>query len=419
MATTEPTYSTRAGSQRVQRHESEYAVKPLSVSEQFRKIGRHKGIFASVLLLCLLLSAIAGMFVKPSYEAKSTVVAYQLPTDPGNPNTIGQRIDIETESSVASSKEVTNAAAAKLNPDNENLGKQIRSNMQVSGHSQTAVMDIFVTNSDPQKAADMANAVAQSYLDVRSQHMQDAIKSASDNAQAQIDASGSDEAKKVLNEKKAQIQVTSTNPGRIVSQASAPSDSQSRGMPIYLAIGAVTGLLLGALAAYLADRGSKKVAYSDRFEEISARKVSVVPANNKAEGMRRVLRRIGAPEGDLAAAGLGGITVYSTDSALSSEVYEELKQVLPAKSTNFATASAFESIESGSSVKRVVDAKTPIVIETAADTDLSKLLLAAEATGALLVVANSSSNHRELKEFFDSADFSESTTVVPVFLNEK
>lgn len=232
----------------------------------------------------------------------------------------------------------------------------------------------------------------------------------------QIAESKSDAARTILQERRAQIAITSTDPGRIISQAAVPSDSQTRGLPIYILIGLVAGALLGAFAAFFADRRDPKVAYPDRLEEVTNRPVSMVSSANQAEGIRRILRRIGAPEGDLAAAGLHGIAIHSNESRLSSIVYEQLKQVLPSKSVNFATSSAFDSIESSSSVRRVIEAKSPLVVETAAKSELSKLLLAAEGTGVLLVVANAESSYKALRDLFDAADFSDSTLVVPVFL---
>lgn len=416
MAKSEPTYSTRLRAANLQRSNAEFAVKPLSLLEQFRKVWRRKRIFFTVLIACTLVAAVGGLFVKPTYEAKSTVVVYQLPSDPNNAATIGQRVDIDTESSVASSKLVSDEAARRVDSSDSRLPSALRSNLQVSGHSQTAIMDIYVTSVNPQKAADLANAVAQSYLDQRSDNIAKLVDEYEKTIDKRIAESSSEAARTILEERKAQIAITSTDPGRLISSAAVPSSAESRGMPIYILIGLVGGALLGAFAAFFADRRDPKIAYPDRFEEAANRPVSMVSADNQAEGIRRILRRIGAPEGDLAAAGLNGIAIHSNESRLSSIVYEQLKQTLPSKSVNFATASAFESIESGSSIKRVIEAKSPLVVETSAKTELSKLLLAAEGTGVLLVIANAESSYKSLRDLFSAADFSEGTIIVPVFL---
>lgn len=416
MAKPEPTYSTRLRAANLQRSNAEFAVKPLSLMEQLRKVWRRKRTFFATLIICTLLAAVVGVFIKPTYEAKATVVVYQLPSDPNNAATIGQRVDINTESSVAASKNVTQEAASRVDSADEDLPSLLRSNLQVSGHSQTAVMDIYVKSTNPQRAADLANAVAQSYLDQRSKNIANLISQYESSIAAQIKATSSQAARTVLEERQAQIIITSTDPGRIISTAAVPSSSESRGLPIYILIGLVAGALLGAFAAYFVDRRDPKVAYPDRLEEVANRPVSMVSAANQAEGIRRVLRRLNAAEGDLAGAGLKGIAIHSNEPRLSSVVYEQLKQVLPAKSVNFATASAFESIAEGSSIKRVVEAKSPLIVETAAKTDLSKLLLAAETTGALLIIASAESSYKALRDLFESADFSENTTVIPVFL---
>lgn len=416
MAKPEPTYSTRLRAANLQRSNAEFAVKPLSLMEQLRKVWRRKRTFFATLIICTLLAAVVGVFIKPTYEAKATVVVYQLPSDPNNAATIGQRVDINTESSVAASKNVTQEAASRVDSADEDLPSLLRSNLQVSGHSQTAVMDIYVKSTNPQRAADLANAVAQSYLDQRSENIANLISQYESSIAAQIKATSSQAARTVLEERQAQIIITSTDPGRIISTAAVPSSSESRGLPIYILIGLVAGALLGAFAAYFVDRRDPKVAYPDRLEEVANRPVSMVSAANQAEGIRRVLRRLNAAEGDLAGAGLKGIAIHSNEPRLSSVVYEQLKQVLPAKSVNFATASAFESIAEGSSIKRVVEAKSPLIVETAAKTDLSKLLLAAETTGALLIIASAESSYKALRDLFESADFSENTTVIPVFL---
>ncbi|QRZ61177.1 YveK family protein [Rothia sp. ZJ932] len=416
MAKPEPTYSTRLRAANLQRANEEFAVKPLSLMEQFRKVKRRLPIFLAAIIACMLLAAALGLFVKPSYEAKTTLVVHQLPADPNNTATVGQRVDIDTESSIAGSKIVTQEAAERVDAGNASLPSDLRANLQVSGHSQTAIMDIYVTDASAQRAADLANAVAQSYLDQRSENIEKLVEGYQATIESQIDATSSQAAKTALEERQAQIAITSVYPGRIISPAAAPTVAETHGTPIYLLIGLVAGSLIGAFAAFFADRRDPKVSYPDRFEEIANRPVSLVSSANQAEGIRRTLRRIGAPEGDLAAGGINGITIHSNEPRLSSIVYEQLKQVLPAKSVNFATASAFEAIESGSSVKRVIAAKAPLVVETSAKTELSKLMLAAEGTGVIFIIASAESSYKALRDLFEAADFEEGTIIVPVFL---
>ena len=69
-----------------------------------------------------------------------------------------------------------------------------------------------------------------------------------------------------LQDRRAQIQLTSTTGGRVMSEAQVPSSSSALG-PVKMGIvGAVAGLLIGAVLAYGRDR-TMRVGYADRLED--------------------------------------------------------------------------------------------------------------------------------------------------------
>ena len=106
------------------------------------------------------------------------------------------------------------------------------------------------------------------------QHADGALKSSVDSTLHQIDEqisalegdNGRAGLLSQLQERRAQIQLTSTTGGRVISEAQVPASSSALG-PVKMAIvGAVAGLLIGAVLAYGRDRTMRHVGYADRLE---------------------------------------------------------------------------------------------------------------------------------------------------------
>ena len=161
------------------------------------------------------------------------------------------------------------------------LTSRLMNSVKVTGTSQTAVLDIEVTRPNGTEAARYANAMANAYLQVRSESLKSSVDSALHQIDEQISGLEGDNNRAALlsqlQDRRAQIQLTSTTGGRVMSEAQVPSSSSALG-PVKMGIvGAVAGLLIGAVLAYGRDRTMRHVGYADRLEVLASPFTSWVP----------------------------------------------------------------------------------------------------------------------------------------------
>ena len=253
------------------------------------------------------------------------------------------KVDIATESRVASSREVAQNAAKSLIANGDTLSEaqltsRLMNSVKVTGTSQTAVLDIEVTRPNGTDAARYANAMANAYLQVRSEALKSSVDSALHQIDEQISALEGDNNRAALlsqlQERRAQIQLTSTTGGRVMSEAQVPSSSSALG-PVKMGIvGAVAGLLIGAVLAYGRDRTMRHVGYADRLEDAGI-PVHELGSTSEANDAFMLLRTIGAPDGDVKSAGASGVVILPGTDRGVEHLYQMLQRVLPTEYARF------------------------------------------------------------------------------------
>ena len=210
--------------------------------------------------------------------------------------------------------------------------------VKVTGTSQTAVLDIEVTRPNGAEPARYANAMANAYLQVRSESLKSSVDSALHQIDEQISALEGDNGRagllSQLQERRAQIQLTSTTGGRVISEAQVPASSSALG-PVKMAIvGAVAGLLIGAVLAYGRDRTMRHVGYADRLEDAGI-PVHELGSSSEANDAFMLLRTIGVPDGDVKSAGASGIVILPGTDRSVENLYQMLQRVLPTEYARF------------------------------------------------------------------------------------
>ena len=180
-------------------------------------------------------------------------------TDPaagGNANSL--KVDISTESRAAGSREVADKAADNLHSEGINndskLTDKLMNSTKVVPTSQTAVLDIEVSDSNAKRSAQYANAIAKAYLEVRQNNLKKTITDSVKKFDAQIkqlededkNNNGNANSAKIsqMRERRNQIQLTSTVGGRVLTEAQPSKKATGLGHRKTALAGVGTGLLL-------------------------------------------------------------------------------------------------------------------------------------------------------------------------------
>ena len=394
----------------------------VTLGSQVRRIFLHPLLILVSVVVFALAGAAYGYVTNGKYTAKAALVVYPMVVDPaGTGSANSAKVDIATESRVASSREVASQAAKTLISEGDTLSEaqltsRLIDSVKVTGTSQTSVLDIEVTRSNADDAARYANAMANAYLQVRS----DALKSSVDSATKQLDeqiASMEGDANRnalvsQLQERRAQIQLTSLAGGRVMSQAQVPSSSKSLG-PVKLGVvGAVAGLLIGLVVAYGRDRTMRHIGYADRLHELGS--------TSEANDAFMLLRTVGAPDGDIKNAGASGVVIMPGTDRGVEHLYQMLQRVLPSDYARFTDyASVREDLTRYTPESMVTRSEAPLVISLSTATPLSTQLRFVQASGLALVPVTAATSLKPVRELFQQLDQLEGVTSLAVFLDRE
>lgn len=343
----------------------------LTLGTVFQRLGRSWRLLLALVLLFGLAGGVYGALTPASYQASSRIQVIQ-------PSAIGEirlpTLDMDTEEALAGSRSVLEQAAQQLPQD----ASQLRSMIEVAGHSNSTILDVTATASDPQQAADIANRVAQAYLGYRKQELTGQLES-----YRQTSSSSS-------NQKE-----LSLSGGKIISQAQAPS-KPSNFSPLQTAfIGAGLGLLLGLPLAYAADRYARRLASPQRLADITASPVALLAEDDQEESLSLLLRQLGLPRGQLAEAGLRGLTVYSPQPELARHLGRLLAHQL--SPTPQLLDTALYSSASPAELAQAIESQQPLIVTAGQGSSLSQALLAADQTGALLLTFDATSSVAQVR----------------------
>jgi len=406
----------------------------VTLGSQVRRIFRHRLLILLSVVIFAVAGAAYGYMTNSKYTSKASLVVYPLVVDPaGTGSANSAKVDIATESRIASSREVAQNAAKSLIANGDTLSEaqltsRLMNSVKVTGTSQTAVLDIEVTRPNGTEAARYANAMANAYLQVRSESLKSSVDSALHQIDEQISALEGDNSRagllSQLQERRAQVQLTSTTGGRVMSEAQVPSSSSALG-PVKMAIvGAVAGLLIGAVLAYGRDRTIRHVGYADRLEdagipvhELGSHELG---SSSEANDAFMLLRTIGAPDGDVKSAGASGIVILPGTERGVEHLYQMLQRVLPTEYARFTDyASVRDALTRHTPESLVEKSETPLVISLSTATPLSTQLRFVQAGGVALVPVTAATSLQQVRELFAQLDQLEGVNALAVFLDRE
>jgi uncharacterized protein involved in exopolysaccharide biosynthesis len=242
------------------------------------------------------LGAVAGLLaasaflslVDKSYTARTVVSMNVIGSSPDRPTDAASRlIDISTETELASSFEVASLASEVL--DGRLSAREIRDNVEVSTVTDATVLVVNFTASNADDARAGADAVAQGYLDYRSAVAEQRIDEAvafievrAEELRRELDALAAElaqqepgsegrlrvetdrsillESLRTLLGQQFELERIDTSAGRVISPAAENYVEETPSRTLVLASGLLGGLLLGAVAAFIANATSRTVS---------------------------------------------------------------------------------------------------------------------------------------------------------------
>jgi capsular polysaccharide biosynthesis protein len=290
-----------------------------------RPLRRHKALIVVCTLLCLAIGGYASKGVHPAYTSSTRVLVLTDITDQGSGNTAGGRtsgtVNLDTEAQLVKSATIADAVKSSLHTSASPAN--LTSRLTVTVPANTPVMDFTFKAATAKTAHDGAAAFATAYLQNRAQVAQDsldrqtaavnkAITAAQKNLRAVTNTiatapGGSAEQgyakqqqtqlNQVITGLNAQLSALTTAPivpGRIISPASAGA-KQNLSRDVVIVSGALLGILLGLIAAFVRDRTGTKVRNRDDLAEASLRTVGENRRKSRTPRRRRAaLAGVGA-----------------------------------------------------------------------------------------------------------------------------
>ena len=374
------------------------AQRPVSLADQLARIFRHP----LPIILCTVLGALLGvgasLMQSPTYESTSTVIAYPLSVDPNAQATNQMTVNVDTEASVAGSKEVAKLAAQNIDSADSDLAAELKNSVKITPHSDTAILDFVASADSPEKAAQYANATAEAYLEVRKVSLEKAVDSNVNQIKENLKSTDDDDAqtKKVLGEKLAQAESTSTNPGRVISQAKAPENASNLDWWKYLMVGAVAGAIIGCAIAAWMDSRKRDIAHADRAEDIIGHDVFKIRSTHEIEDAKRMLLALNLLPSARTSTEEFGAAIYSP----TPEVADELASVLSSATQQSHTMSFSSGATEGRS--DATSAQQPVLVISEPE-ELAESFATAKSLGQCIVAITPHTPMSDLKEIVNLA----------------
>ncbi|WP_062212013.1 lipopolysaccharide biosynthesis protein [Streptomyces sp. NBRC 109706] len=250
---------------------------PDLLRDQFRQLLRYRTLIICGILIGLAGGAWLGLAANESYVATSEVTVRTPTADPFAAAAM-DRVAMGSERRTAVSDIVAERAALALNTS-ESLGR-LKRGLQVTNPPNTEVLRFAYTASDPEVAAQRANAFVAAYLANRQADAEDTIArnvaslegqrepllERRDQLQAELetlveggsayDLAVADLSQVVgriseLNSDISAARALDTSGGRVITEATPPGSPAGPGLPLLLGLGYVVGIGLGLLAAWV------------------------------------------------------------------------------------------------------------------------------------------------------------------------
>lgn len=234
-------------------------------------IRRHYRMILLFIVLGIGIGAALAFLLPKTYTASARVNVNTIVSDPFNPTRAASGLlDVITEEATAGSWVVAKQAAENL--DNGTDVTVLRQNTVVRADSNATTVTISYSTSSESVARAGADAVATAYLEFRQQQADDRKARISDQLNRRIDSlrkvndSASDDTKPLVQDQIAtiesqlnQLALIDTNGGSVLNPAAETNVASEPSKKLFIAAGAVFGLIAGCLLAFLVHRVDRKV----------------------------------------------------------------------------------------------------------------------------------------------------------------
>ncbi len=290
---------------------------------------RRKVVIASTILLGAVVAGLFQQTVRPTFSATTELLL--LPRDPservsespGGPFDLQRYVSAQV--SVLQSRETAQVAAAML------PGVEPEQVLAAVTAKEDAASDIvFVTATDPsaQRAAQIANAVAEGYIATRRESDVQSLRNAAQEIGIQLDAlsvrldelrrqAATQDAAVAADLEAANLQFTSLygrqqdllidstlkrGEARVIEPAIPPLTPDGTSLPVAIALGALLGAMVGLAFAYVRDQFDDRLRSTEEVEQLTGLPVlTEIPVDARLSD-RDVLASDAAPMGAVAEA---------------------------------------------------------------------------------------------------------------------
>lgn len=271
---------------------------PIRLRDLGHRVARRLPTVLIAVAVMLGLALAAADAVPKEYTATATLVVAPLVDNPSSVRASSGEINIQTEREILSSSEVARIASEAVG-ETLSADSALLTRRNVAAPSRSEVLQVSISDADPYRAARYANALADAYLQFRSEG---AAQSAAryivaiDDQIAELapNADTSESLLATLRGQRQTLELFGQEPGRIIGEAMAPKNSSSPGRLMFLAAGLAAGLLLGLALALVRDRSDRRVRFAARYAELMAARPVRIRSTQDREALRWILREIDA-----------------------------------------------------------------------------------------------------------------------------
>ncbi|GIH76229.1 polysaccharide biosynthesis tyrosine autokinase [Planobispora longispora] len=277
------------------------------VADYAALLGRRWWIIAVSAMLGVAMSALAVVYLPEVYTAEATVLV--TATDS---NTRDDQVNLETEAGRVRSAEVVGKVRQTLKSGEDPVDLVER--LSVTAPQDSGLLEISFQDSTPARASEGANAFATVYLNTRRARveqrykqqilaLQGQIKSLSEQLKA-VPTSNSGQRQYLNGQLQSfsakladiQIEAVGVSVGEVIDKATSPEAPTFPRPIMFLPAGLLVGLILGIMAAVLADRSDKQVrAATDLRRVLGVETLLDLPSNPKTVtlGLESARGRVG------------------------------------------------------------------------------------------------------------------------------
>jgi receptor protein-tyrosine kinase len=236
-------------------------------------IVRRRWLVIVVAVLACVASALGQRELSTDQYAASVSVVFGSPTLSDSALQVSRsgsdpERDAATNVLIAESQEVAEAVRRQLNASAS--ASALRDQMRVEAAANADVLKITATDSDPERAATLANAFATEYIRFKARADTDSIDAAESDLRRQLDAlpKGATERRSLEDslERLAALRSVASGDARLLGRATVPTAAAGIGGVQLVALGIILGLGIGLILAFLLESIDRRVNDVEGFE---------------------------------------------------------------------------------------------------------------------------------------------------------